>query len=109
MADATNRDAAPHIVEADAFVVRDPQGRKRILIGNLWPSNPGEWYPGVAIYDEHSSERVCLMLGDAGPVLSYTERGDTRLEVGVMNRGATTATPSITAIDTDGSTAWSLP
>jgi hypothetical protein len=70
------------VVEANAFIVRDPEGRKRILIGNLWPAESGEWYPRVALYDEHGSERICLLIGDAG-VLSFAEHGNTRLEIGL--------------------------
>lgn len=86
MPKATNDASTANVVEADAFIVRDPEGRKRILIGNLWPAGSGEWYPGVALYDEHGSERVCLLLGDGGPVLSFAERGDTRLEIGLRDR-----------------------
>jgi hypothetical protein len=85
---ATNDASTANVVDADAFIVRDPKGRKRILIGNLWPAESGEWYPGVALYDEHGSERVCLLLGDAGPVLSFAEAGDTRLEIGCTNLDA---------------------
>ena len=85
MQKATNDASNPTLVEADAFIVRDPQGRKRILIGNLWPAESGEWYPGVALYDEHGSERVCLLLGDAGPVLSFAEEGSTVLELGTVD------------------------
>lgn len=56
-----------------------------IVIGNLWPSDH-DWHPGIAIYDEQGSERVCLMLGDAGPVLSHAEFGDTLLEMGITDR-----------------------
>lgn len=38
-----------------------PPRPQRILIGNLWPTESGEWYPGVALYDEHGSERVCVL------------------------------------------------
>lgn len=85
MPKATNDPSATKVVEADAFIVRDPQGRKRILIGNLWPAASGEWYPGVALHDEHGSERVCLLLGDDGPVLSFAQHGDTRLEIGLTD------------------------
>lgn len=88
MPKATNDASTAHVVEADAFIVRDPQGRKRILVGNLWPAGSGEWFPDVALYDEHGSERVCLLLGDAGPVLSFADQGHTRWRWGLMNGGS---------------------
>ena len=38
MQKATNDASTANVVETDAFIVRDPQGRKSILIGNLWPA-----------------------------------------------------------------------
>lgn len=109
MAEATNRDAAPQIVEASAVVVRDPQGRKRILIGNLWPSDH-DWYPGIAIYDAQGSERVCLMLGDAGPVLSYAENGNTRMEVGHRDDAVDQAGSSfVVMVNHQGEEVWATP
>ena len=86
-AEGYKRPSTANVVEADAFIMSDPHGRKRILIGNLWPAASGEWCPGVALYDEHCSEGVCLLLGDAGPVLSFAYRGDTCLELGLLNNG----------------------
>lgn len=101
-------DATAEVVEAAGFMVRDARGRKRVFLGDL---TRGEGYvPGVAIYDEDGSERVALLLGDAGPVLSYAVAGDTRLEVGVIDRGGegTDPGPFVTALDGDGRVAWSV-
>lgn len=96
-------------VEAAAFVVTDPLGRRRVFIGDLAPE--GEpWRPGVAIYDEDGSERVSLLLGDVGPVLSYAADGDTRLELGVVDphRGGTEPGPFLVVVGPEGETAWSV-
>jgi hypothetical protein len=96
-------------VEAPAFVVTDPSGRRRVFIGDL--GSEGEpWRPGVAIYDEDGSERVSLLLGDVGPVLSYAEDGDTRLELGVvdLDRGGTEPGPFLVVVGPEGETAWSV-
>ena len=105
MPKATNDASTANVVEADAFIVRDPKGRKRVLIGNLWPAESGEWYPGVALYDEHGSERVCLLLGDAGPVLSFAEGGDTRLEIGLFEQPSTPAEPGLVWVTSEGKAA----
>lgn len=96
-------------VEAPAFVVTDPLGRRRVFIGDL--GSEGEpWRPGVAIYDEDGSERVSLLLGDVGPVLSYAADGDTRLELGVVDpdRGGTEPGPFLVVVGPHGETAWSV-
>ncbi len=100
-------DAAAEVVEG--FLVRDARGRKRVFLGDLVGGND-EYRPGVAIYDEDGSERVALLLGDAGPALSYAVAGDTRLEVGVIDRGGegTEPGPFITALDADGQVAWTV-
>jgi hypothetical protein len=77
--------AATDVVEATAFVVRDAEGRKRVFIGDLTPRDAVA-RPGIAIYDEHGSERVSLMLDDTGPVLAYAVAGNTRLELGIADR-----------------------
>ena len=102
-------DAAAEVVEAAGFLVRDARGRKRVFLGDLIGGD-SEYHPGVAIYDEDGSERVALLLGDAGPVLSYAVAGDTRLEVGVIDRGGegTEPGPFVTAMDRDGRVAWSV-
>ena len=102
MKKATNDASTANVVEADAFIVRDPDGRKRILIGNLWPAESGEWFPGVALYDERGSERVCLLLSDDGPVLSFAAGGNTRLEVGLQD-GQPDTSPYVRVIAADGS------
>lgn len=109
MAKHTNDEGADEVVEAPGFMVRDPQGRTRMFIGDL-SNTDGDWLPGVAIYDERGSERVSLLLGSAGPVLSYAEHGDTRLEVGVVDRGGegTAPGPYLVAVGEHGETAWSV-
>lgn len=106
----TNDEGGPEVVEAPGFTVTDPQGRTRLFIGDL--SGPGGdlWRPGIAIYDEDGSERVSLLLGDAGPVLSYATGGDTRLEVGVVDRHGegTMPGPYLIALGRNGETAWSV-
>lgn len=97
------------VVKAAGFAVTDPRGRTRVLIGDVTP--PGDdWRPGVAIYDEDGSERVSLLLGDAGPVLSYAAGGDTRLELGVIDRNTEGSPPGpyLLAVDPDGEEAWSV-
>lgn len=108
MPKATNDASTPNVVEADAFIVRDPQGRKRILIGNRWPAESGEWFPGVALYDEHASERVCLLLGDAGPILSFAEGGNTRLELGLTYLARARTAGFVAAFDGDGALRWEV-
>jgi hypothetical protein len=107
---ATNEHGTPEAVEAPGFTVTDPSGRVRMFIGDL-SSPEDEWRPGVAIYDEEGTERVSLLLGDAGPLLSYAdEDGDTKLEVGVVDRSTegTMPGPFLVAVGPNGETAWSV-
>lgn len=97
------------VVTAAGFAVTDPRGRTRVLIGDVVP--PGdEWRPGVAIYDEDGTERMSLLLGDAGPVLSYAAGRNTGLEVGVIDRHTEGSPPGpyLLAVDRDGDEAWSV-
>lgn len=109
MKKATETTGAPEVVEAPGFMVRDPQGRTRVFIGDLSGTDDA-WRPGVAIYDERGSERVSLLLGSEGPVLSYAEHGDTRMEIGVVDRHGegTVPGPYPVALGEDGETAWSV-
>jgi hypothetical protein len=110
MKKATDERDAPEVVEAPGFTVTDPQGRTRLFLGDL--SGPNEsWRPGFALYDEDGTERVSLLLGDAGPVLSYTDDdGDTRLEVGVVDPDTegTDPGPFLVVVGPHGETAWSV-
>jgi hypothetical protein len=106
----TNDGGAPEVVEAPGFTVTDPQGRTRLFLGDL--SGPDDaWRPGLAVYDEDGTERVSLLLGDAGPVLSYAaDDGDTRLEAGVVDPHSegTMPGPFLVVVGPNGETAWSI-
>jgi hypothetical protein len=107
---ATDDGGAPEVVEAPGFTVTDPQGRTRLFLGDLSGLNE-PWRPGFALYDEHGTERVSLLLGDAGPILSYTaDDGDTRLEIGVVDRRTegTDPGPFLVVVGPHGETAWSV-
>jgi hypothetical protein len=53
---------------------------------------------------------VALILGDTGPILSFAEEGETRLEAGVLDRRGEGSPPGpyVEAIDRDGQTAWGV-
>lgn len=109
MKKATETTGTPEVVEAPGFMVRDPQGRTRVFIGDLSGTDDA-WRPGVAIYDEQGTERVSLLLGSEGPVLSYAEGGDTCLEIGVVDRHGegTVPGPYLVALGEGGETAWTV-
>lgn len=110
MKKATDDGGAPEVVEAPGFTVTDPQGRTWLFLGDL--SGPNEsWRPGFAVYDEDGTERVSLLLGDAGPVLSYAaDDGNTKLEIGVVDRNTegTDPGPFLVVVGPNGETAWSV-
>jgi hypothetical protein len=100
----------PEVLSARRFEVVDTEGRVRAVVGNLSGSS-SEWYPGVALLDEDGHERVSLMLGASGPLLTFAEAGNVALELGVFDEAdpeSVAPGPCVVVCDRSGTARWSV-
>jgi hypothetical protein len=88
------------VVQAERFEVRDPEGRRRAVLGLVF-GKPSLW-----IADEQGEPRAVLdLLTDGEPtLLLFGKRGKTRMSFGV-----TQGEPSVELVDEGGKKVWKMP
>jgi hypothetical protein len=99
-----SRGRVPEALSARRFELVDASGRVRAVLGNLSDSL-SVWAPGIALLDEEGHERLSLMLGSTGPLLSFADAGVTALELGVLDRTPTVAADDSGPVDEESTVA----
>jgi hypothetical protein len=103
-------DRVPEVQSARRIELVDASGRVRAVLGNLSDS-ASAWFPGLALLDEDGHERLSLMLGATGPLLSFAEAGNVAVELGVHDRAnpeTLTPGPFLVLCDRTGAVRWSI-
>jgi hypothetical protein len=79
---------SPPVVRAARFELTHPDGSTRAALHGI-ERPAGSWWPALSLYDTDGAERVVLLLGPDGPVLSFaSSTGNVAAELGVLDPGA---------------------
>ena len=90
------------IVQAEQFVLRDPSGQTRAVLGTV-----ADGSAGLALYDRDGKDRAKLIVlpdGMSG-LIAFDRDGKLRAGTGVTADGS----PRLTLYDRDGRVVWSAP
>lgn len=101
---------AATVVTAHRFELVDPTGRTRAVLGDTAVPGDDRWTPGLSLFDDDGTVRMCVELTDTGPAISILRGGNIVAQLGVIDAPAAPVGPGpyVVLCHHDGAPAWSI-